>query len=135
MAYVISTLSTDTEYTIYSKKRKDINVVEKKILIKGGSNVINKNTLQVSSKGVTTVVKDQDLQDLEQNPVFKLHQSKGFVRIIKSGGTVAAEKEAESMSEKDNSAQLTEKDFTKKGMKPPKTTIEEVSVGEDRGKK
>lgn len=127
MIYVISTLSNDNEYCVYDKARKQegINVVVKKILIKGGANVQNKRTLQVSSQGVTTPVTEADFADLEQNPVFKMQCEKGFIRYIKTNEADARRK-AEKMDLKDKSAQLIAQDYEKRGMKTPKVSVEEI---------
>lgn len=126
--YVISTLSNDVLYNVYDNKRKDINVVVKQILVKGGSNVINKKGFQVSSTGITTEVSDEDLKLLEENAVFKMHRERGFVKVIK-GAQSSAQNAAEKMDEKDKSAQLTSEDFIKKNLPKPKLSIEEVEEG------
>lgn len=132
--YVISNLSNDVSYNIYDKSRKDVNVVVKSILIRGGSNVIAKRGFQVSSQGVTTVVSDEDLKLLEQDAVFTMQRDKGFIRVVK-GSQSQAESVSEKMDEKDNSAQLTPDDFKNrkfagKKIPKPKLTIEEVESGE-----
>lgn len=126
--YIVSTLSTDVSYEIYDKTRKDINVVVKSILIKGGSNVIVKRGFQVSATGVTTEVSDEDLKDLEENAVFRCHRERGFVKVVK-GSRSTAEQAAERMDEKDKSAQLLKEDFNKKGLPKPKLSVQEVETG------
>ena len=117
--YVISNLSNDQEYCIYAK-RQDVNVVVKSIIIKGGSNIQNRRTLQASSQGVTTPISDEDYAMLEKSPAFKFHMEKGFVKVIKSNET-DAKKKAEKMDIKDKSAQFTPEDYKNRGFKKPPT--------------
>lgn len=117
--YVISNLSNDQEYCIYAK-RQDVNVVVKSIIIKGGSNIQNRRTLQASSQGVTTPISDEDYAMLEKSPAFKFHMEKGFVKVIKSNET-DAKKKAEKMDIKDKSAQFTLEDYKNRGFKKPPT--------------
>lgn len=113
MPYITSTLSSGVNYAIYGKTAGGLPVIKKEITINGGSNVINK--LFVTPHGVVTEVSDEDLELLEAHPLFKRHKEAGFIKVSKS-----AKLDISSMEEKDKSAQLVEKDFTKKGKKAPK---------------
>lgn len=128
MIYVISTMSNDNVYAIY-EKREDVNVVAKSILIKGGANVQDKRILQVSSVGVTTPITEEDYNLLKDNPVFKLHQDKGFIKVVQSNES-EAKKKAEKMDTKDKSAQLTPQDFKNRGFKNvPEVDVDKITTG------
>lgn len=130
MIYVISTLSNDQNYCVYAD-RQDVKVVVKEILIKGGANIQNRRTLYASSQGVITPVTEVDFADLEKNPVFKMHQEKGFITVRKTNES-DARKASEKMTTKDKSAQLTPEDYrNRKGIKkPPTTDINKIETGE-----
>lgn len=119
MIYVISTLSNDQLYCSYAD-RKDVKIVTKEILIKGGANIQNRRTLLASNEGVITPVSEADYAELEKNPVFKMHLEKGFIKIRKTNET-DARKAAENMNTKDKSAQLTPEDYLKRGFKKAPT--------------
>lgn len=129
MYYVISTLSNDQNYCVYAD-RQDVKVVVKEILIKGGANVQNRRTLIASNQGVITPVTEADFADLEKNPVFKMHQEKGFITVRKTNES-DARKASEKMDTKDKSAQLTPKDYEgRKGIKKaPTTDLNKIETG------
>lgn len=128
MIYVISSMSNDQLYCNYAD-RKDVKVVTSSILIKGGANVQNKRTLQASSQGVTTPVSEADFAELEKNSLFKFHQEKGFIKVIKTNET-DARKKAEKMDLKDKSAQFTPEDYKNRGFKKaPTTDLDKIETG------
>lgn len=128
MIYVISTLSNDQLYCNYAD-RKDVKVVTKEILIKGGANIQNRRTLLASNEGVITPVSEADFAELEKNPLFKFHQERGFIKVRKTNES-DARKAAENMNTKDKSAQLTPEDYKKRGFKkPPTTDINKIETG------
>lgn len=119
MAFIISSLSRNTEYAFYTKVNNNMVRLEKKILIKGGANVADSRTL-VTAKGVITEVSDEDLKLLLANVAFKEHLENGFLTIQESGNKYKAQEKAEVLDKKDKSAQLTEEDYKKSGKKAPK---------------
>jgi len=133
MIYVISSMSNDNLYCNYAD-RQDVKVVTKSILIKGGANVQNRRTLQASSQGVTTPISEADFAELEKNPLFRFHQEKGFIKVIKTNET-DARKKAEKMDLKDKSAQKTPADYIgrviggKTITKAPTTDIDKIETG------
>lgn len=124
MPYVISSLSRDNVFAVYEKKSGNVLVVKKSILIKGGANVTNKKTLLMPN-GVATEVSKEDLEILKENTGFKKFLERGFMKIMESGSKFKAQDEAEKMTEKDSSAQITEDDYKKKGKKAPRTKRED----------
>lgn len=124
MPYVISSLSRDNVFAVYEKKSGNVLVVKKSILIKGGANVTNKKTLLMPN-GVATEVSKEDLEILKENTGFKKFLERGFMKIMESGSKFKAQDEAEKMTEKDSSAQITEEDYKKKGKKAPRTKRED----------
>lgn len=113
MPYIISTLSSNVTYAVYGKATGGLPIVKKEITVNGGTGVLNKTF--VTPNGVVTEVSDADLEILEAHPLFKRHKDNGFIKIVKSPKV-----DTSNMAEKDSSAQLVEKDFTKKGKKAPK---------------
>ena len=127
MIYVISTLSNDNEYVVY-ENRDDISIPRKRILIKGGANIQDRKTLQLSSQGVTTPISEADYEDLKKNPVFNLHLERGFIKIVQTNES-DAKKKAEKMNTKDRSAQLTPKDYEERGFKKaPQTDLDKIET-------
>ena len=127
--YVISTMSNDNVYCVY-EDRKDVKVVKKEIKIYGGSNIQNRRTLQVSSKGVTTPISEEDFADLEKIPLFDFHRKKGFITVVKSNES-DARKKAEKVNLKDKSAQFTRQDYKDRGFKKvPTANIDEIEAGQ-----
>ena len=130
MLYIVSTMSTSVVYCRYDNSRKDINVLKDSVEIKGKTGVADKKTLTAINGGTITPITEQQYAWLKDDPLFKLHESKGFLRVEKSKMT--AENKAERTAEvKDKSAQLTKEDFKQQGIETPKTTEEEVMTSED----
>ena len=72
---------------------------------------------------MVTQVSDEDLNLLENHPLFKMHKEKGFITVSKSSVSTDENlhvKTAESMTEKDASAQRVDSDYKKRGKKAPK---------------
>lgn len=113
MAYVTSTMSAGINYAIYKKTAGGLSIVVKEITVNGGNGVINKNF--ITPEGVVTYLSDEDLELLENHPLFKTHKENGFVKVHKSEKV-----KIDDLQTKDLSAQKTPDDFTKKGKKPPK---------------
>lgn len=114
MPYITSTMSAGVTYAIYKKTPGGLNIIDREISINGGANVINKAL--VTPQGVVTKVSDEELELLKQNPVFKTHVDGGYIKITKT----EKKENTKDMTEKDKSAQPTEKDFTDQGKKAPK---------------
>lgn len=130
MLYIVSTMATSVVYCKYDNKRPDINVLLESIEIKGKTGVTDKKTLVCSNGGTITPITEQQYAWLKDDPLFKLHESKGYLRVEKS--KMSAENKAEKEAEvKDKSAQLTANDFKQQGIETPKTTAEEVMTNED----
>lgn len=112
MPYILSTMSTGVDYSLYEKTPSGLTVVKKTVSINGGANVMDKHF--ITPLGVVTKVSDEDLELLEANPVFKQHKADGFIKIQKNDKV-----ETSQMEKKDASAQPTAEDFKKKGKKAP----------------
>lgn len=129
MLYVISTMSSSVVYCRYDNSRKDINVLLESVEIKGKTGVTDKKTLITTNGGTITPVTEQQYSWLKDDPLFKLHEKAGFIRVEKS--KMSAENKAEKEAEvKDKSAQLTAKDFEAQGIEKPKVSAEEVMTDE-----
>ena len=125
MLYVISTMATSVVYCKYDTKRPDINVLLESVEIKGKTGVQDKRTLVCSDGGTITPITEQQFEWLKNDPLFKFHESKGFLRVEKSKGSAEykAEKDADV---KDKSSQLKAEDFEKSGINKPALTQEEL---------
>lgn len=115
---IYSQLSNDQSFPVYAEKKEDgkttsVNKYESSILIKGGANVVNKQTLQ-TSKFVMTEVSAEDFKLLEASPVFKRMVKRGFL-------TTETPKEFK----EDGAAPLTEKKVKAKNPKANVTTNEQ----------
>lgn len=80
---IYSQLSNDQSFPVYAGKKEDgkitsVNKYESSILIKGGANVVNKQTLQ-TSKFVMTEVSAEDFKLLEASPVYQRMVKRGFL--------------------------------------------------------
>ena len=104
--YVVSTLSQDTSYPIWSDG--EVKTVKKHIVVKGGTGVANKNL--ITPLGVVTQITEDEAKHLADHRLFKLHQKNGFVRILdrKIDPEVAV---TDGMNSRDNSAPLVPEDF------------------------
>jgi hypothetical protein len=120
MAFILSSLTNDTKYCFWEKKAENLVVVKKEILIKGGANVADKKTL-VTPNGASTEVSDEELALLKENPSFKRHLERGFVKIVETDNKYKAKEESEKLDKKDGSAQLTPEVYKKRGKKAPAT--------------
>ncbi len=111
MAYVYSTLGQDMLYVNFVKGGNDFNLPVEEVLIKGGANVINKRTL-ITPLGIRTEITDKQHEILKRNGVFQLHVKNGFIVVqdVKEKVEKVIQRE---MQSKDDSAQMTHKDFEK----------------------
>lgn len=129
MIYIVSTMANSVEYCKYDNSRNDINVLLDSVVIEGKTGTRDKKTLVFTNGGVVTPVSEKQYEWLKENPLFKLHQDNGFIKVerTKLGAESKAEKEAEV---KDKSAQLTSKDFEEMEIEKPKLSAEEVATTE-----
>ena len=112
--YVYSTLTADNIYATYRPSLnggKEVPVILKKILIKGGTGINRRNL--VTPMGVATAVTDEELSHLESNAEFIAHKERGFIKVTKAN--TAPEKVAKDMAIKDGGAQITPEDDRYKG--------------------
>jgi hypothetical protein len=111
MPYVFSTAASDTDYCFYSKNG-DLNVLEKKIRIKGGANIAQAGIKEIlTPKGVCTEVTDGELSLLREHTQFKQHLDNGFLTISES--MVKIEKAIKNLKPKDGSAPIVEENLLK----------------------
>lgn len=107
MPYVFSTLSNENMYVEYDKGPNDMPIVKRKVMIAGGSNVVNKHLM--TPMGLATKVSDEQLEMLEANPVFQLHKKNGFITVKSTN--LNPEKVAADMTTRDQSAPLVPEDY------------------------
>jgi hypothetical protein len=105
--YVYSSLAADQEYVTYVSGGADMPVAARSVFIKGGAGVANDRI--VTPQGVATEVTAEEAAALMDNPVFKLHQSNGFVKI--EGRKMDADVGASDLNANDEGRQLTAADF------------------------
>lgn len=117
MPYVTSKMGAGVIYAIYGKTAGGLPYIQKEIVVNGGSGVMNKNL--ITPNGVVTSVSDEEAEMLKSNPLFKLHEANGYVKIHRTAKT-----KTNDLKEKDNSAQKTAEDYQKKGKKAPKVSKE-----------
>lgn len=108
VVYVFSTLACDQNYTHWANAEGDMPIKERSIFIKGGTGVANDRL--ITPIGVMTAINADDYELLKSNKVFQMHQKNGF--IVVKDKSQDAEKVASEMSLKDESAPLTDSDFT-----------------------
>ena len=125
MAFIISKLSSDTDYVVYGDVTGGKKVILKHILIKGGAGVTDKKTLLLPG-GFATEVSEEDLELLEKNHVFQIHKKNGHVSVMHNATKYEAQDTAENAEDlqTDKSRQQTPEDF--KG---------ELEAGEESGQK
>lgn len=129
--HIYSTLTCDQRYTGYAKGGADLPVVAWEVLIKGGSNVADKRL--ITPIGVRTEVTDEQLAQLLENPVFKLHVNNGFITVedVKED----PEKVAADMATKDDSAPLTPEDIAKQNEEAEMAGQAVATVSSDKSSK
>lgn len=108
MFYVYSTLTCDNEFAVYAPSdNRDIPVIHKTILIKGGHGVAGKNLF--TPKGVVTEVCDEDMEILNRDVQFLDQMKHGFITVEKKH--IAPEKAAENMTDRDGSSPKRPSDY------------------------
>jgi hypothetical protein len=124
--YVYSTLAADVNYTRYIKPKVvavpgqtsravDLPIVEKAVLIKGGSGVAPVGMRKLETPyGIMTKVTEEELELLNANEVFQTHLKNGYIQVRK--GKVNPEVAVTSgMESRDVSAPIIEADMVKVG--------------------
>jgi hypothetical protein len=111
--FVVSKMANDVKYTTWQTMRDGANNIKnrivREIIIKGGVGVVNSKTLIApDGRGVFTEISEEDKEFLMNNPVFKRQLEKGYVSIVGNEKSNIGEK----LQADDNSAQLTEEDFS-----------------------
>lgn len=108
MNYVYSTISTSVNYPIYAQSHsKDLSVIVKDIVIKGGAGVADRHCL--TPKGFVTEVSDEDLEHLEKNATFLKHKQAGFIYVEKK--SISITKAVSNMNPRDNSSPKVPEDY------------------------
>lgn len=106
MPYITSTLSTDQNFPLYTKRegaKVQAKKIARNITIAGRANVASKNL--ITPAGVVTQVTAEELELLEKNPAFKRKVARGFLSVTKTN--VDPDKKAADMTAKDKSAPIT----------------------------
>lgn len=116
MPYIASTMSTDVNYCFYGKTPTGSNEVRKSILVSGKANVADKHF--ITKDGAVTRVSSEELAQLKEHPVFKMHEANGFVKVC---ATESRAENVKELSKKDASAPKTPDDYKAQGKEVPKT--------------
>jgi hypothetical protein len=118
-AYIYSTLTAAQLYTNYGAGGGDLPTIEGEgVLIQGGANIPDK-FFRAPDGAVVTPVTQEEMEYLQQNSVFKLHEKNGFIIVkdkMEDGEKVAAD-----MQTRDKSAPQVDADF-KEGEEPKTNT-------------
>jgi hypothetical protein len=108
--HVFSTLATDQRYVNYDTNPEGIPLPISDIFIKGGAGVANDRL--ITPYGVATEVPEEQVAELEKNPVFQKHKKAGFIVI--RGSKADPDKVATDMNARDPSKPLTPADYLDK---------------------
>lgn len=127
MKYIVSKLSFDQSFTIRTGNHAPY-VTVKEITVKGRSNVRDPRTLVVPD-GTVTEVSDEDAAIVLAHPLYKMYEKNGMMRVVNSKAGARSAKS--DLAEKDGAAQLTEADYKKRGIAPPKSVAEVHQEEED----
>ena len=120
--YVYSTMTASVTYCAWRKGGGDVPSIAQSVTINGGSNVVDKFIR--TPRGVMTEITQDQLDIMEQDGVYQIHKSKGFITIDANLHDVE-KVVAGNMESADASAQLTPNDLVD-GPKPAE--VEEVKV-------
>lgn len=107
MPYLYSTLTASQKYTTYKKGNNDMAVVDKQIVVNGGTGIADK--FLRTPNGVVTNVTDEEFKVLKENKAFQRHMERGFITVdekLHDVDNVAAD-----MASRDGSAPLVDGDF------------------------
>lgn len=116
--FVFSTLSAGVTYTHYEKSGGDLPIPTKRIPIKGGAGIADKNL--ITPLGVMTRVTEEEMGYLLKNDLFTLHQKNGFITVRESPQDVE-KVVAEDMKTRDKSAPIVPEDFKEDDKAKPMT--------------
>lgn len=115
MAKIYSMASNDVVIPTYAAKKdgelSNANTIKQAIIVKGGANVADKVSGKTASF-VTTEVTKEELGILKANPAFMRKVDRGFITIDKEP----------TVTKKDKSAQLTDKEVKAKAPKAKVST-------------
>ena len=123
--YVVSTLTSSQAYTIFKNQDAEgrkIPRADRVVTVNGGHGVANSKSL-ITPQGVVTVITEEQAALLNDVPMFKRHEKRGFVKILKKKPD--ATKSSSDMKQADGSAPLKADDFGE-GKAP--TTGEDVEA-------
>lgn len=119
MPLVYSTMTGDNVYAEYEPPSESggANVMKRGILIRGGANVAELNTI-INGHNMTPVgrkneVTQDELEFLLKEPTFQTQMKAGFLKIVERD--IKVEKAVEDMEKKDASAPITESDYKDDG--------------------
>lgn len=116
MPFIVSKASQDICFCVWDRPKNGILKAGRKILIKGGTGVLDKKTLETPN-GVVTEISKEELEFLQNNSSFKRMCERGFM-MIESSKTTAKTK-AKKKDKRDRGAQLTKEDFESRGQSAP----------------
>lgn len=105
--YIFSTFTNDQAYTNFEPTKAGggpRNIVSQ-VIIKGGAN--RADVRLFTPKGVMTVVDDQQLEALEQNPLFRKHRDVDHRIVVRDTEMDPDKCAADDMNPRDGSAPLT----------------------------
>ena len=122
MPFVVSKLAGGTRYTTYKTVAGGKQVPVGFIAVRGGAGVTDKRTL-ISPQGVITPVTAEQAALLKADPVFRLHQKNGMVKILEKDPRDAGKAAVD--LDRDKSAQVTRADYLAEGKEPPKAAGDE----------
>ena len=108
--YIISTASAPMQYCVYSRGRGNNLTAVRKIKIEGYANVRDpeKRNSVVLPKCAITEISDEDWAYLKNDPSFKYHMEKGFMRHSEVYTDKVVD---EGMTKRDRSAQINDWEF------------------------
>ncbi len=109
MAFIYSTLANSQLYTEWTKGGGDMQIKGRQVLVSGGAGVMGLDRRLITPLGVSTEVDDELIPVLRQNPDFKMHEAKGFIKVIEKKSKKAPEVETivPDMAQDDKSKPLT----------------------------
>ena len=122
--YIFSTLTSSVEYRNHVQGGADLPVVDKSVLIVGGTNLPDKHL--ITPYGVMTTISAEDFSCLQDSDLFNLPQKNGFISVRDK--PAGPEKVATDMETRDQSAPLVDADF-KDSEKPVKSDTDAAPAG------
>jgi len=120
--YIYSTLAAPVRYESHTKGGGDIPTVASSVLINGGAGVADKHF--ITPRGVVTPVTEEEFAALQENDLFKLHVTNGYITHEKKQKSV--EDAVADMEARDVSDPVQPADYIAEGIEPPTTAGETV---------